>query len=405
MPETFDLEQLFAEMESDLSRVTRAPGPDRAIRGARRRRRTTIVAVAAGVAVVAGGVAIGVGARGQDHAVEPITEVPAPAPLDGAHLSAATHGWTPTWGPLTRAVSMKLSMTFGGPCQVSVPGHGRGAIKALANPHDDAALAEMNDLGSSPARADAAWRSVERQLARCPSASPISSFSIPGAEGRTYRIAPSGSDTAPEYAWIVTTGRQIGELKIFGQSEPLPAVNDPKVARALLAAIQDAEEYRVDPSSGGSARVEESDFARALGTWHTGWVSGDAPTSPLASTCYSRRWQRASWTSQHEGLGGNGRQDLAEFSTATQARAAARSLVNAFRGCGDARYTVSQRLANPRSLLEVASGPTVVWVAQHDDAVAVVRVPPGAAPPPRHVSVDVAGLMFAAITTYTAGSH
>ena len=89
------------------------------------------------------------------------------------------------------------------------------------------ALALLADYGSDAAGEQTAWSRVERQLAACPGAEPVGSFSDPsGAEGHTYRIAATQSEVAPEYVWIVSTGQAIGALKVFGQSDPLPAAND-----------------------------------------------------------------------------------------------------------------------------------------------------------------------------------
>jgi hypothetical protein len=409
MPEhdTFDLDAAFRGLEQDLAGLSTPRGASVAITTARRRRRTTIGGAVVGVALVVGAVTVSANIRGHDDAVVPVDHLPAPAPFDGPHLSAATAGWTPTWGPLTEAARHKISQSFGGYCLANLRGGDRSAISALANSHVDVALAVMSDYGSRSGEARSSWRSVERQLGLCRNAQLVSSFTIPsGGEGHTYRIDPSGSEKTPEYAWIVTTGRQIGELKIFGQSKPLPAANDPMVARTFLAAIQDPASYRThhDGSGNASPRMDEGDFTRALGSWQSGWhpSAGDAPPA-LTSPCYTGRWQHGSWTSKHEGLGGNGRQDVALFHTAAEARAAATSLVNALQECRNAHYGVTQTSDGAHSLLVVASGPSIVWVAQHDDAVGVVRVPSGGAAPPRSVTVAVGGLMSAWITAF-AGS-
>ncbi len=403
--DTFDLEAAFRGLADDIAHVTNAPGADIAVRGARRRRRTTLGAAVAGVALVVGAVAVaGIGKH--DDAVTPVDHLPAPAPLDGPHLTAATGGWTPAWGPETKAVRDEIASAFGGHCLADIPGGGRGALLALASTSRTGALAEMTDFGSRSREAAASWRRVERQLGRCPEAHLVSSFRIPsGGAGHTYRIDPSGRETAPEYAWIVTTGRQVGELKIFGQRDPLPEVNDPQVARAFLAALQNPSSYttRHTASSNATPRVDEQDFARALGGWVSGWTSSGGEHSVSDSSCYRKHWWQRSWSSVHMGLGGNGRQEIAQFHSAAAARAAVISLSDALRSCDSTRYDVTQPLDDPRSSLAVASGPTVVWVAQHDDAVAVVHVPSAGTPPPRQVSVDVGGLMFAWMTSFSSG--
>jgi hypothetical protein len=403
--ESFDLDTAFRDLERDIAGISTPLGAAAAVRGARRRRRTAIGGAVAGFALVASAVAVGVGVLGHDDADVPTDRLPAPAPFDGPHLTAATAGWTPAWGPATDASRAKFSQTFGGPCLEVIPG-GHPGFVSLTDTHIDVAFAEMGDYGSKTVQEATDWVRLERQVAGCSGAELVSSFSDPsGALGHTYRIDAAPADSAPEYLWIVSTGREIGVLKIFGQSETLPTANDRPVAQVLLAAIQDHDSYRVVSSPDQPVlRVEEGDFARALGGWRSGWASSADHRSPaLASPCYARALQHGSWASQHGGLGGNGRQDVAIFHSAVEARAAVTSLVDAFQGCQGARYRVARSSDDPRSMLVVASGPMVAWVAQQDDAVSVVRVPSGESAPPRSVSVDVGGLMFAWMTSFTGG--
>jgi hypothetical protein len=408
MPEqdTFDLDAAFRGLADDIAGLSSPRGAGTAMATSRRRRRATIGGVVAGLALVVGATAVlGAGLGGHHDTVSPVDHLPAPAPFDGAHLTTATLGWTPAWGPETNTVRDEIAQTFGGYCWADIRGGGRTALKAVASTSRTGALAEMTDFGTRSAEAGASWQHVERQLGGCPQATLVSSFRIPsGAEGRTYRIAPNGWETSPEYVWIVTTGHQIGELKIFGQQGPLPPANDPRVARFFLAALQDPSSYiQGDRSSSeASPRVDEHDFARALGAWSSGWKSSGRADAHVDSACYPKHWWSTSWASSHGGLGVNGHQDLAAYHSATEARAAATSLSDAFRSCDSARYAVTGPLDNPRSLLVAASGPVVVWVAQHDDTVAVVRVPSAGTAPPQHVTVDVGGLMLAALTAYFA---
>jgi hypothetical protein len=408
MPDTFDLDAAFRHLEHDVAGISGPRGATLAISTSRRRRRrTTIGAVVAGVALVVSSVAVaGIGHR--DDAVMPVDHLPAPAPFDGPHLTAATSGWTPPWGPETKPVREEIALTFGGHCLANIPGGQRGALMALASVSRTGALAVMADFGSRPRGAATSWQRVEQQLERCPEAHLVSSFRLPsGGLGHTYRIDPSGSETAPEYAWIVTTGHQVGELKIFGQSDPLPGANDPRVARAFLAALQEPSSYviRHTGSSTAAPRVDEQDFARALGGWVSGWKASGGEHTVGDAPCYAKHWWQHSWTSSHGGLGGNGRQDIALFHSAAAARAAVSPLSNAFRSCEGNGYAVARPVDNPRSTIVVASGPTVVWVTRHDNAVAVVRIPSAGTAPPLQVIADVGGLMLAAVTAFTAEVH
>lgn len=408
MPEhdTFDLDAAFSRLEQDVAGLSRPRGAAAAISTARRRRRTTIGSAVAGLALVVGAVAVvTVGFGRHQDAVTPVDHLPAPARFDGAHLTPATSGWTPAWGPETSAVRDEIAQTFGGYCWADIRGGGRAALTALASTSTTGALAAMSDFGARSAEAGTSWRYVERQLARCPQATLVSSFHIPsGGAGHTYRIAPNASETSPEYVWIVTTGHQVGELKIFGQRDPLPPANDPQVARFFLAALQHPASYTQGhtSSSEGITRVDEQDFGRALGTWASGWTSSGHGPSSAGSRCYPTHWWKDSTSSLHLSLGGNGHQDLAVFPSALAARSAVGSLREAFRSCDSARYVVTRPMGNPRSMLVAAAGQTVVWAAQHDDTVAVVRIPSAGSAPPPQVTVDVGGLMFAALTAFAA---
>jgi hypothetical protein len=405
MPDTFDLDQAFRDLEQDLAGRSTPRGAGFAISTARRRRRTTIGGVVVGLALVVGGVALAQETAGTDHTVAPAHGLPAPAPLDGPHLSAATAGWTPAWTADTEGARQKMSQTFGGDCLAVAPGGRAAGITAFGNSHDDLAIAILTTYGEQVTERQRAWRRVEQQLDGCHGAELVSSFSDPsGAAGRLYRIAVTESETAPQYEWIVTTADAIGVLKIMDQSDPLPAELDRPTAQALLAAVQDPSSFQSTPSTDQPAlRVEEGDFARSLRGWQSGWArSADQGSPALTAPCYAGRWQQGSWTSKHEGLGGNGRQDVALFHTVAEARAAATSLVNALQECRSARYGVTHTSHDARSLLVVASGPSIVWVAQQDDAVGVVRVPSGGAAPPRPVTVAVGGVMSAWITAFAS---
>jgi hypothetical protein len=261
--DTFDLDTAFR----DLARHVADHSPPRAsalaVATARRRRRTTIGGAVAGLALVVMAAAVVPAALRGDHAVTPSHRLPAPAPFDGAHLTEATRGWTPPWGPETNASQAKFSQVFGGPCMI-LPGHGHGGLVELTNRHVDVAFADLASYGSRQVQKESDWRTMESQVAGCHRAELVSSFDdASGALGRTYRIEPDGSDTAPEYLWLVSTDRGIGALKIFGQRSTLPSDRDRPVADALLAAVQNVKPRHTKTS--GSAPGHRIDPAKTLG--------------------------------------------------------------------------------------------------------------------------------------------
>lgn len=405
MPDTFDLETAFRDLAHDIADVTHAPGADAAVRDARRRRRTTIGAVAAAVLLAGAGVTIGQSVSHRDEPLPPTGQVPAPAPLDGPHLTQATTGWTPAWTARSRAAQEWAQQEFGGDCLVGIPG-GSGAITLLGNSHGDAAVAFMSDYGIHADQARRDWQRLERQISRCGRVVQISSFhGESGLAGHTYRITPTVHESAPEYVWIVSTGTEIGELKIVGQREALPASNDRPVADALLAAAQDPATYLFDPfvSTGPAVPViGEGEFARALGDWRSGWqATGDSDHVFRQVRCFGS-WTGPAGASAQEDLGANGYQEYATFSSRLRAREALRSVARSLRSCDSARYAVSGPMASSRSTLMVANGPYVLWLAQRDSTVGVIRVPSAGFGPPRQVTTRVGALMFAAMDTAAA---
>jgi hypothetical protein len=409
MPEhdTFDIDAAFAGLGQDIAGISSPRGAGAAITAARRRRRTTIGGAVAGLALVVAAAAVGQGLATHDRAVEP-TGLPSPAPLDGPHLTAATHGWTPAWTANTEKARLKMAQTFGGACFGAVPG-GAPAITELSNSHDDLAVAAMGDYGTRTAEQRADWRRVLRRTSRCEGAVEISSFGgDSGVQGHTFRIPAAPSGSAPQYLWIVSTGHGIGVLKVLGQSDPLPIADDLSVARALLAAVQAPETYIGSGlgSSNDAPWVDEDQFAHALGSWTSRWTrSGSHPAPALDSPCYTPWWRGTSWAANTGGLGGNGRQELALFHSSAAARSAATSLVQALRTCDNAHYAVVDSVENPHTMLMSASGPAVVWIAQNDDTVGVVRVPSAGAALPPQVSTDVDQVLLAAVKSLAASGN
>ncbi len=198
--ETFDLDAAFARLEQDVTTLSTAPGAGAAVARARRRRRTRAGGIAVVAVLAVGGVAVGQGLSGHDDSVAPADHLPAPAPLDGPHLSAATAAWTPAWTSPSEQARLKLAQSFGGACTPNTQG-GRGGIVVLGNSHDDVALAVMSDYGTDPAAEQQAWARVERQVADCPGADLVGCSAIPrvpkgtstGSLPRSPRWLPSTS--------------------------------------------------------------------------------------------------------------------------------------------------------------------------------------------------------------------
>jgi hypothetical protein len=409
MPEhdTFDLDAAFARLEQDIAGVSSPRGAGLAVATARRRRRTTFGAAAAVAVLAVGGVVLGQG-LGHDHAVAPADQLPVPAPLDGPHLNAATRDWTPAWGTQTDAGQAKFSETFGGPC-LAGPRHGRAGLVTLANDHVDVAFAAMSDYGSHSVVEATDWFKIERRMAGCHRAHQVSSFSdASGALGRTYRIDAAPSDTAPEYLWIVSTGREIGVLKIFGQSDPLPSANDRPVADALLAAVQLPESYVLSRTSTGQTTIgiSATDFGAALGDWQSGW-SATGGKRDLGSMRCEADISRDALYGQGTFLGANGDQETFGFDTPTAARKAMRSVEPALASCSSGTYDV-RTVPFQGGSVTVASGSgpraDVVWLVQEGAQIAYVVIPAGGTAPPDIVNQRVGALLQADLSANATSS-
>jgi hypothetical protein len=407
MPEldSFDLEAAFASLQRDVAERSRPGGADRAVSTARRRRRTTVGAVTAVALLAMGGVAIGSG-LGHDDAVTPAHQLPTSAPFDGAHLSAATRGWTPAWGPETDASRLRLSQTFGGTC-LFVPPHGHGGITALTNSHVDVAVATVSDYGSQPVHEAPDWRREVRKVAHCDGAELVGSFSGPaGVVGRTYRITQRSQST-PAYLWMVRTARGIGVLKIFGQSEPLPTDRDRPVADVLLAAVLDHSNDVVSAqhepvSTGHASRIDPTktlgqvwaeELQPALAGWETPWNPhlGGVP-GPEMPPCAAGFDDAAPGPAESVNVGSDGGEWVKWFDDEPAAVAAVDQLQQALTTCSTPYTFHSVTLSDGRAVL-VGVGPRVVWIERVASHVLLVHLPPGSAPPSDDTSLKVGAVL------------
>ena len=355
--------------------------------------------------LVVGAVAVGQGWSSRDQSVAPSDHLPAPAPLDGPHLSAATAGWTPGWTERTTAARLELQQTFGGPCSYSVGSAAHPAeagFTYLGNAQDDLAVAMMGDFGSRTEDAQAVWHRLERQLARCSGAEQITSFVDPsGARGETFQVTSDQAGHSSAYVWIGTTRHGVGVLSILDASDPLPTTNDRPVADALLAAIQAPASYvQRDSASDGSGRIAMSttDFGNALGSWQSGWspTTGDARARGGMAPCGASLSDGAAF-GEGEALGGNGEQGSYAFTTVRAADAALQSIEDALSGCGTGAYDVRVvRIAGGEVVVAVGSGPSadVVWLVQRRKWLTHVVIPAGTTAPPRTVTKKIGDLLL-----------
>ncbi len=401
--DTFDLDAAFRALQDDIAGLSTPRGAGTAIATSRRRRRTTIAAVAAVAVLAVGGVVAGHG-LGRDHAVGPSGRLPAPAPLTAERLTSATQGWTPAWEANTRAAQDKMQLTFGGDCFPSFTGGQADGYTVFGNGHDDLGITTTSDFTGDPSGEPVVWRRMVSDMQGCAGAQEVSSFSGPnGVAGYTFQVRATASESAPEYAWIVSTGRAIGVLKILGQSDPLPHANDIAVSDVLLAAV----EFRVstsDPRTNGSGQridptqtlgqVWPQPLRPTLDGWSTPWdprLPGSGPPEDLGLPDCAQRlsWYRDGGTFT---VGTNGFEWVRWFTSEAPAVQAVAELQQALASCSTPYDVHTVTLSDDRAVF-VAAGPEVLWFARVASHVLVLQLPGGATPPPDDVSLKVGALL------------
>jgi hypothetical protein len=401
--ETFDLDAAFARLERDVAGITIGRGAQGAVSTARRRRRTTLGAVVAVGVLTLGGVVAG-HEMGQDRTVGPADRLPAPAPLTAERLSSATEGWTPAWEANTGAAQRKLQLTSGGDCFPSFTGGQANGYTLFGNAHDDLAVTSTSDFTGDRRGEPVVWRRMVSDMQGCAGVQEVSSFTGPsGVTGHTYQVRAADSESAPEYVWIVSTGQGIGVLKILGQSDPLPSVQDTAVADALVAAVEDRLAHSNPQTNGSVQRIDPSKtlgqvwaepLVTALDRWSTPWSprlprSGSTPDLGLPGCAQSLDWYRDGGSYS---VGSDGFEWVSWFPTEAPAVQAVDELRQALATCSTPYAVHTVALPSGRPVV-VASGPQAIWFARVASHVVVLQLPAGDAPPPDDVSLKVGALL------------
>ena len=242
MPETHDLDQLFADLTARVTRTSSPRGARGAIRTARRRRTAVGVGAVACVTALVVGVGSQVGlpglgddARGPDVAAErpALLAPPEPAALDAAAMDAATSGWLePGW---TEQDSPVLADP---PCvdeEAPIPNPSGGTTNSE--------LRLGKDVGATFTVAifDAIPDAVTAfDLLADPGTCAASAQQVPLADDLTRATVlrvPASDGNPPSTVWVVRDGSMLGLLTVAGASaQPSPEVSD-RVALAAMAAV------------------------------------------------------------------------------------------------------------------------------------------------------------------------
>jgi hypothetical protein len=417
MPEhdTYDLDAAFARLEQDIAGVSSPRGASLAVSTARRRRRTTIGATVAGLALVVGAVAVGAGGRG--HAsVEPASSLPTPAALDAAALTRATQGWTSAWSPSSPSTT---GLTNGpvSRCLEKAP-----ALSGIADPvrasgnkffsaGDADALAVLADFGDQTATANGVWNELTHTASGCENVTVSAQRTWDGAEAISYSLSSPAGTT--EQLWLARTDSTFGMLWLANAPEPVPSAVDTAVMTAIVSALQWPASYQdvgsVDEPTAtassaavvGYPTVSDAAFTQAIGGWATAWRPRGTKTDYPGLPCV-RDPDTEGTSGMGTGLGGNGAQEYDTFDNAADAATTAAARVAALRSCQGATYDVHTVATTGGGKVDVAVGSSsqdsVIWMVQDGPAVGYIQVPAGTSPPPDAVSAAVGDLLLSKVT-------
>lgn len=251
MPETHDLDQLFDDLATQITRTSSPRGAHAAIRTARRRRAATGVGVVAGAAVLAVGIGVGfgfgLGESGLDGDSDRVPDVatngtsllplPAPASLDAAAMDTATAGWLETGWQKQGSPVLADPPCFREGTRIPEPS-GSSADELRLGRDVGAALT----IVSFDAFADA--RTAFDALAD-PGTCADSVQRVPLAEGpvaaTVLRVSDGGRGNLPSTFWVVRDGADLGLLTVAGPEESPSQQVAERVALATLAAVGDSD--------------------------------------------------------------------------------------------------------------------------------------------------------------------
>lgn len=414
MPELFDLDSAFATLTEDVAERTHPRGAGDAI-GASRKRRTALGASAAVALIAVGGAWIGL--SGGDDRLSPVGEtgLPAPALLDAAAMTAATSGWIPDWHAVGPDDEDALGSLGDDPSCFSDDGYSgespeptRLGSRVLVSSGGDVVSAIFADFGTTTA-AGLAGAEIDSSMARC-SATP---HSVRFGEGTvTYYDASSTQGSRPRI-WIATLGTSVGLLTVSGETTAPSDEAADEVARALLAALQVDETFKVDDSmlidGGGEASgsvsvhpsasamppvsidLSESDLDTALHGWSE-WTksgSGDLVTIPCVEESLDAPMGGA-------GTVGNGGQvSYGQFDTSKEASTRLAGFLAGLSTCNAADWTLDSTTVP--DVVVASSDRGTVWATHQGNLVILFQIQ-GSGKPPADVAREVGKLVIGALT-------
>lgn len=413
MPDLFDIERSFAHLGTEVGERTAAPGAAAAI-GRARRRRTTIAAGAA-VALIAIGSAVTVQATHGGDRVAPAgpPQVPAPAPLDGAALDAASHDWVTGWhvaGKDDQSQLEQVGQMWDCLDKVDNPTHDPTRAGNQLFVGDDAvAIVIYGDFGDGGSQAGAWESAFGTAMAGCVGDPRSTAYGDGSATASSYVHPAQGTESASA-AWLVRLDNRVGLMFATGSAPPSDQALD-QVGSAVMAALQVDDSYRWSDSldatssqsgsayaSGGDSQppidhqpMDESDLAAALDGWSSWSASGSSTKAQVSCLTGSPDGATSGSSSS---LGTTAEQSFHDFASSQEAQHGVEQLMNDLASCDSVTWNLDYDTI-PNGI--VASSPhAVVWVAKQGRSIAVLTLG-DATDPPAAVASAVGDLLRATL--------
>ncbi|MDX6368485.1 MAG: hypothetical protein QOK30_3561, partial [Nocardioidaceae bacterium] len=349
MPDLFDIDDAFSALEREIATISSPRGAAHAVASARRRRRTTYGAIAAVAVLAVGGAAISQGLGGRDGAVGPSDQLPPPAELTPAALSAATAGWIDGWGTPDDTQTRSLA-------SVTCLRHNNSnafdhAIRGGEHAYGAGSTEITYMLGMEfPAdRVDAAVAAMATKAASCNPTVTSTKTYTDGSQATFYQL-PATSGSGDLELWTAQYGDRLALAVMAGTTNEPPADVVGHVDDLLLGALQVDTTFNTGssigvPSGSKSASsadfgsVAESDFAAALGAWPNEWQRTGTKSIGKSLPCIGD-WTQGSSSGMGASLGSNGEQDFFSFDSVDSARASLQALASNLQACAASPATV-----------------------------------------------------------------
>ena len=393
-PDTFDLDQAFRSLSTEVGERTASPGASAAI-GAAHRRRTTIAAAAAVALIAVGGVVTS--QLGGSDDLSP-AEFPSPAPFDAGVLNTATAGFASDWHVAGKDdTEVMQSLDFDVSCGAASGGESPdpervGGDLFIAGTGGYVAYTVFADFGADAAAASASVAEITNGLETCVPAGGTTTLYGDRGSVTTYAMASNGPIS--RQVWVARLDNRLGLVLVNGRL----ALSGQSLDDPIIAALQADASYtmgdalQTDEGSGSASAAPsdateppaahpgmvDSDLAAALDGWSSWADHGDSTSAQLPCLTTS---PEGSSSGSGLSVGTTGELATYDFETSAAAARGMQQLLVALMTCDSGPWDIDSTTV-PGAV--VASHPDgVVWVAQQGNATAVFTLADATDPPSR----------------------